>query len=141
MFQYVTRLGKSRMIEGGCFCRKIRYQIDSGQYLAVNCHCTMCRHIHAAPFVTWIVVPTDHFRYVEGSVATLKSSESGTRYFCSGCGTQIACINHSHPEVIDIAVGSLDLPDAMTPSLEVHTNTRLDWVGKSSNDNPVVSGT
>jgi hypothetical protein len=44
------------MIEGGSFCQKIRYKLDSGDYLAANCHCTMCRHIHAAPFESWLVV-------------------------------------------------------------------------------------
>lgn len=45
------------MIEGGRFCRRIRYAIDDGTYTAANCHCTMCRRIHAAPYVTWLVVP------------------------------------------------------------------------------------
>ena len=116
------------MIEGGCFCKKIRYQIDSGDYLAANCHCTMCRHIHAAPFVSWLVVPTAHFRYVEGSVTALKSSNRGTRYFCRSCGTHVACVNDAHPEIVDVAVGSLDTPEAVTPKLEAHTDSRLEWV-------------
>ena len=114
------------MIEGGCFCKKIRYQIDPGDYIAVNCHCTMCQHIHAAPFVSWLVVPTKLFRYVDGSVATLRSSERGTRYFCSSCGTHVGCVNDSHPGIIDVAIGSLDDPRAFKPKKEFFTDTRLD---------------
>ena len=47
------------MIEGGCFCKRIRYAIDDGEYLTANCHCTMCRRVHAAPYVTWLVVPVE----------------------------------------------------------------------------------
>jgi len=80
------------MIEGGCFCKKIRYAIDDGAYQSVDCHCTMCRRIHAALYVTWIVVAADKFRYRTGTPATLASSMNGTRYFCSSCGTHLACI-------------------------------------------------
>lgn len=116
------------MIEGGCFCKKIRYEVDSGEYPAGNCHCTMCRHIHAAPFVSWLVVPAEHFRYVAGSVSVLRSSSKGTRYFCSNCGTHVACINDAHPEIVDVAIGSLDAPEAVTPKLEFHTDSRLAWL-------------
>ena len=56
------------MIEGGCFCGKIRYTIDPGEYPIVNCHCSMCRKISGAPFVTWIVVPRESLKYLQGSL-------------------------------------------------------------------------
>ncbi len=114
------------MMEGGCFCKKVRYRIDDGDYLALNCHCTMCRHIHAAPFVSWLVVPAQFFRYVAGSATTLRSSERGTRYFCSSCGTHVACTNDGHPNIVDVAIGSLDDPRAVRPTREVYTDTRLE---------------
>jgi hypothetical protein len=116
------------MIEGGCFCGKIRYQIDPGEYPAANCHCTMCRRVHAAPYVSWLVVPTDKFSYLDGSPKILKSSEKGVRYFCSDCGTHIACVNESHADIVDITIGSLDDPAPFSPSMDVFTDTRLDWV-------------
>ena len=116
------------MIEGGCFCKRIRYTIDDGEYLTANCHCTMCRHIHAAPYVAWIVVPVARFSYSSEVPRKLESSADGTRYFCAACGTHVACVNASHPEIIDVAVGSLDRPEAFTPTMEVFTDTRLGWV-------------
>jgi hypothetical protein len=113
------------MIEGGCFCGRVRYAIDDGEYLSANCHCTMCRRAHAAPFVTWLVVPVAHFRYTQSEPSTLASSADGTRYFCPACGTHLACVNASHPEVVDVTVGSLDAPGAFPPTLEVFTDTRL----------------
>ena len=89
---------------------------------------TMCRHIHAAPYVAWIVVPVARFSYSSEMPRKLESSADGTRYFCAACGTHVACVNASHPEIIDVAVGSLDRPEAFTPTMEVFTDTRLGWV-------------
>lgn len=115
----------SKVIEGGCFCRKIRYAIDAGAYPSVNCHCTMCRRIHAAPFVTWLAVPVARFRVSSGEPARLVSSTNGTRHFCPACGSHLACSNTSHPGRIDVAVGTLDAPEAFRPTAEVFTETRL----------------
>jgi hypothetical protein len=113
------------MIEGGCFCEKIRYAIQEASYPSVNCHCTMCRRIHAAPYVAWLVVPSTSFRYVTGAPTELESSEQGRRYFCSSCGTHVACINTLHPEIVDVAIGSLDAPARFVPAHDVFTDTRL----------------
>ncbi len=116
------------MIEGGCFCKAVRYAIDEGEYLTANCHCSMCRHIHAAPFVTWIVVPVKHFRYLAEAPQKLESSADGTRHFCRACGTHMACVNAGHPDVIDVSVGSLDTPQAFKPTMDVFADTRLPWI-------------
>ena len=50
-------LGDRLTINGGCFCGAINYEIQDGDYLVANCHCTMCRSISGAPFVTWLIVP------------------------------------------------------------------------------------
>lgn len=116
------------MIEGGCFCGKLRYRIESGGHRAGNCHCTMCRRIHAAPYVAWLVVPADQFTYTRGEPTRLKSSEAAARFFCAACGTHVACINDSHPEIVDVALCSLDDPAPHVPDFDVYTDTRLPWV-------------
>jgi hypothetical protein len=117
------------MLEGGCFCGAIRYRIAEGDYPSVNCHCSMCRRIHAAPFVTWLVVPAANFAYTSDRLpAEFQSSESGTRFRCPDCGTQLACVNSAHPEVVDVAVGSLDAPERHRPRLDVFDDTRLSWI-------------
>jgi hypothetical protein len=115
------------MFEGGCYCGQVRYAIDEGTYLVANCHCTMCRRIHAAPYVTWMMVPIDRFRYLGEPPATLRSSPEGTRYFCNACGTHLACIDARHPEIA-VTLSSTDTPDRFSPTVAVFTDTRLPWV-------------
>ena len=91
---------------GGCFCGDVRYEIDAGEYVCANCHCSMCRGVHAAPFVTWLVVPAAHFRYLAAQPSSFRSSAVGTRFFCPRCGTQLACVIDAHPDIVDVAVGA-----------------------------------
>jgi hypothetical protein len=120
------------MMTGGCFCGRTRYEIDDGNCRCVNCHCTMCRRLHAAPYVTWLVVPADRFRYTTEPPQPLASSTHGTRYFCPRCGTHVACINDTHPEIVDVSVGSLDDPGSHPPDLDFYTDTRLPWTDRDA---------
>ena len=66
---------------------------------------------------------------VAGRIAhLLQSSHHGVRYFCSDCGTHVACANDSHPEIIDVTVGSLDDPEGVVPTKDVFSSSRLPWV-------------
>ena len=118
----------TQAIQGGCFCGAVRFEIDAGDYIAANCHCSMCRKINGAPFVTWLVAPTRAFRYVLGEPALLQSSEKGSRYFCAACGTPMLCINSDHPDQVDVTTGSLDQPENFPPSVAVHEDTKLPWL-------------
>ena len=75
-----------------------------------------------------MVVPTSAFQYMRGKPAVLKSSEHGTRYFCSACGTSMACVIDKRPDVIDVTTGSLDEPGLFAPAVAVHEDTKLPWL-------------
>ena len=113
---------------GGCFCGTIRYEITGAPIASVNCHCTMCRRTSAAPFVSWLVVEKDNFRYTSGTPQKLASSDSGSRYFCASCGTPVVCINTEHPDWVDVTIGSLDDPNQFPPDRDVYDDTRLTWL-------------
>ena len=119
------------MIEGGCFCGNIRYAIEEGEYLVVNCHCTMCRKTSAAAFVTWLVVTPDSFKYVQGTPAILKSSLQGTRHFCPDCGTPLTFQSTDRVTDIDVTTGSLDEPNNYIPRAAVHEESKLKWLQKT----------
>ncbi len=118
-------------IEGGCFCGAVRYTIAASDkpFPVVNCHCSMCRRTSGAPFVTWMVVPEQAFKMVQGAPHQLQSSAHGKRQFCANCGTPLTCVNDKHPEYVDVTTGSLDDPAAFKPHHAVFEDTKLPWLG------------
>ncbi len=53
---------QNRTVEGGCFCAAVRFSIDLPSKWCAHCHCSMCRRIHGAGYVTWVGVNSEHFR-------------------------------------------------------------------------------
>ena len=119
-------------VQGGCFCGALRYQFAEPIVASVNCHCTMCRKTSAAPFVSWLVVPDDQFEWTGKAPKLLQSSDDGKRYFCPDCGTPVVCINATHPQWVDVTLGSLDDPERFPPQQDVFTDTRLSWAPTST---------
>ena len=87
-----------------------------------------CRKASAAPYVTWLVVPSKKFSFTSGTPAELESSVSGRRYFCAACGTPLTCTNDEHEGIVDVTVGSLDQPENFPPTIKIHYDTQLPWV-------------
>ena len=116
------------MIQGGCYCGAIRYELDPTDGVVVNCHCTICRKTSGAPYVTWILIAKNQFRFLGDQPTIFRSSRHGTRGFCNQCGTPISFSSTKRPEKIDITVASLDDPETYAPTEDVYVETRLGWI-------------
>jgi hypothetical protein len=118
------------MLEGGCHCRAVRYQVEGPTAHVVLCHCSDCRRHAGAPAVSWAAVKADQLD-VTGDVATYASSEHGRRQFCGACGTGLFYINDvALPGLVDIQTATLDDPDAMPPGAQIQTADRLEWMNR-----------
>lgn len=60
--------------------------------------------------------------------AVYESSPGCRRAFCARCGTQISFSADYIPGLIDIAIGSLDDPGQVPPTLHYWDSRRLPWV-------------
>ncbi len=118
----------SRVLEGGCFCGAVRYRMGGTPWHLTHCHCTMCRRLGAAAFVTWATVRAADFTIVRGTPARLASSARAERTFCGRCGTPLTFRLDASPDEIDVTVCSLDDPGALVPEDHTQTATMLAWV-------------
>ena len=115
------------MIQGGCFCGAVRYEVGGTATHETNCHCSICRRTTGAPFVSWASFPKSEFRFTQGKPTAFASSETGTRHFCPGCGCQLVFVYGSEP-LVDISLGSLDDPTQITPKDNTQTSSQLPWI-------------
>lgn len=93
----------------------------------------MCRRANAAPAVAWAMFQEAQVRFTQGAPASYRSSPEAKRGFCASCGTQISFTATYIPGLVDITVGSLDRPDAVSPQLHYWDSTRLPWVRFADN--------
>lgn len=112
---------------GGCQCGDIRYTISGQPVMAAICHCTMCRRAHSAPAVAWAMFEESQVVFSKGNPKNFTSSDEGQRGFCAACGTQICFTANYLPNLIDISVGSLDDPEAITPTFHYWHSKHLSW--------------
>lgn len=113
---------------GGCLCGAMRYRIDGPPRLVSNCHCSLCRRAHGAPFVTWLTVRADRFHMEKGDLHRYASSDHGWRAFCSTCGAQVISGSAHYARYVEVTAGSLDNPGAVSPERQVFWPDRLSWV-------------
>jgi hypothetical protein len=116
-----------RIMQGGCLCGAIRYQITGTPRSSVICHCASCRRASGAPTVAWLTVDRDRFEVLRGATRAFNSSPGVIRRFCADCGSALTYENSKSPATIDITTASLDDPGAFPPTVEVWLDHRIFW--------------
>jgi hypothetical protein len=117
-----------QVLQGGCQCGAVRYEVTGEPVVVAICHCSMCRRANAAPAVAWAMYAENQVRFTGDMPKIYKSSPPARRGFCSACGTQISFTADYIPGLIDLTVGSFDKPEALTPALHYWDSKRLPWV-------------
>ena len=108
----------------------MRFEIDGTLKRITHCHCSMCRKQHGAAFATYAPLSRKRFRLVAGEDAIVKyaSSEKVTREFCGRCGASLFWLTTDYPDVIDVALGTLDDDPVGRPEAHIFAASRAPWV-------------
>ena len=117
-------------VQGSCFCGTVKYEIDLPTLFCVHCHCSMCRRVHGAGYVTWIAVPYAQFRMLAGQehLKVFHSSDHGWRSFCDICSSSLFCESSNHPEHIDVVLANFSGKIDREPQGHYYFSNRVDWV-------------
>ena len=117
------------MIEGGCHCGAVRYQINGNPKTHALCHCTDCRRHSGAPMVAWTMYSADDVKVTKGSLKVYQSSEHGRRHFCESCGTGIFYLNQTVlPGIIDVQSATYDDPNLVPAQAHIQVAERIGWM-------------
>lgn len=117
------------MLEGGCHCGEIRYQVLGDAITHALCHCTDCRRCSGAPMVGWTMYPSSAVTVIKGKAKVYTSSENARRHFCENCGTGLFYVNEVIlPGIIDIQSATYDNPDAVPAKAHIQVAERIGWM-------------
>jgi hypothetical protein len=100
-------------LEGGCYCRAVRFKADGDALFKGQCHCRECQYISGGHPNVIIGMPEPGFTYSKGKPKAHKRSDlpnAVTREFCAECGTHILTRTPAVPGAVLIKVGTLDDP-------------------------------
>jgi len=116
------------VLEGGCFCGAIRYQLHGGLQPAQACHCSRCRKAFSGPSSAYAALP-------EGSsLSWLSGAELLTRYagasgwglaFCRVCGSTLCGILNG--TVHGLILGSVDGDPGVDIARHLFTGSKAAW--------------
>lgn len=114
--------------DGGCRCGTVRYRIAGEPLSAGYCHCGMCQRAAGAPVVAWVAFRRKDFGFVKGKAESSQASTRAMRWFCARCGTVLVFEYSANSETMDVAIASLDDPNATDPVYQIWTSAKLPWL-------------
>jgi len=112
-------------IEGGCYCKALRYVAEGTPLFKGQCHCRECQYISGGhPNVT-MGMPAGSFSYTQGTPKAFARKDLAnpvTREFCGECGTHILSRAPSVPGAVLLKVGTFDDPGIFgAPQMVIYT--------------------
>jgi hypothetical protein len=99
-------------LEGGCYCKELRYVAEGEPIAKAQCHCRECQYISGGAPNMVIAMPGAGFRYTKGTPKQFTRTDlerPATREFCPNCGTHILARVPGSP-FVGLKVGTLDDP-------------------------------
>lgn len=122
----------SSPITGGCFCGQNRFEISAPAVDTHHCHCSICRRLQGAPFVTLSIFPRSGFKWTKGpSLDTFDSSPTVHRHRCKNCGTALTLTFEGHAKFADlIAITRTSLDPGMEPGHPPESLRHAFWPDK-----------
>ncbi|MGC1342402.1 MAG: GFA family protein, partial [Candidatus Binataceae bacterium] len=74
-----------------------------------HCHCSVCRRLQGAAFVTLSIFPKAGFRWTKGGdLQSFSSSDQVHRNRCKNCGSPLTINLDALPDLIAVSRGCID---------------------------------
>jgi hypothetical protein len=117
-------------VSGSCFCGAVQFEVTLPTLVCVHCHCSMCRRVHGAAFVTWFTLPKAQCRVTagEGELVRYPSSEHARRSFCGRCGSALFFESSERADQVDLPLANMHGAIDRAPQLHIFFDDRAEWV-------------
>ena len=117
------------MITGKCECGTVKYEVSGEATEYCHCHCSICRRLHGAAFVSWCEVARKEFTFVSGkdSLRRYAFSERLDSLFCEDCGSRMFVDSKPETDKLYIAMGTLDGDITLPPGFHQFVGSKAPW--------------
>lgn len=117
-------------ITGGCFCGAVKYTLNGAMMWPGVCHCAVCRKMSGADGGAWFGARRRDLE-VSGEMMFVEyTADSGNRVRrgrCAKCAAPVYNMNSMSENVVIVAAGSLDSPDAFVPRMRLYVSSAPQW--------------
>ena len=98
------------MITGRCECAAVKYQVSGELKEFCHCHCSICRKIHGAAFVSWGGVLKDELVFSSGedNLRRYSFSDRADSISCQTCSSVLMVDYKPEPHMLYITAGTVD---------------------------------
>lgn len=127
--------------EGQCFCGGVAYRVAGPVKFVAHDHCSICRRISGAAFVTWAGVVAERFTLLRGAdvLTRFSSSPEATREFCARCGSHLFFRSTRWPGEVHFTVASVVDARGLEPKAHVFASDACAWCA-TADDLPRLGG-
>ena len=114
-------------LTGGCFCGRVRYQVQSPLRGGRSCHCSRCRKAFSGTGSAYSEVLPGSFSWITGedNLTHYESTPGWGLCFCKTCGTTL-CGMHDW-EVHGVTLGTVDGDPGVQIEMHIFVNSKAPW--------------
>ena len=103
-------MAEFKKIAGSCFCGQNQFEITEPAVDTHHCHCSICRRLQGAAFVTLSIFPRTGFKWTKGGdLQTFHSSDKVHRNRCKNCGSPLTIELDALPNLIAVSRANLEV--------------------------------
>lgn len=122
-------MSEKKTVEGGCLCGAVRFFVTLPSKWCAHCHCSMCRRVHGAGYVTWVGFESDYFTLQRADgLNWYESSPGARRGFCSTCGSCMLFESNRWAGETHVALASFDGPIDREPQAHAFYDSHVNWM-------------
>jgi hypothetical protein len=114
-------------LTGGCFCGKVRYQIDRPLVRGRSCHCSRCRKAFGGAGSAYAEVVPDSFSWLAGqeNLSFHETTPGWGLCFCQICGSTLC--GTSEGKVHGVTLGSVDGDPDVQIEMHIFVGSKASW--------------
>ncbi|KAF2261443.1 hypothetical protein CC78DRAFT_432308, partial [Lojkania enalia] len=115
-------------IAGGCRCGGVRYRMETAPLYCYACHCLDCQKSTGSAFLVAATIEEEYITLIGKIVPQIVPIYTNSTAVCPVCKAAVWTLESRLPGILNIRVGTLDLPGLMVPDIHVFVDSKVAWV-------------